>query len=64
MHAHAVSYPSLRRRIIAERRAHALFLRTTTQQMGRTSLLREIARAAIGLIGVAAWAAALTLLAG
>jgi hypothetical protein len=62
MNAYAISYPSLRRRLIAQRRSHALFLRPTTQHMVRASLLVEIARAAIGLAGIAAWAAALTLL--
>jgi hypothetical protein len=63
MNAHAVSYPSLRRRLVAERRARALFFGATTQQVGRSSWLREVARAAVALAGVAAWAAALTLLA-
>jgi hypothetical protein len=64
MNAHAVSYPSLQRRLIAERRSRALFLSRTTQHVssGR-ALLREIARALIGLIGVALWGAALLLLA-
>ena len=64
MNAHAVSYPSLQRRLIAERRSRALFLSRTTQHVssGR-ALLREIARALIGLIGVALWGAAILLLA-
>jgi hypothetical protein len=63
MNAHAVSYPSLRRRLIAERRSRALFLRPTTQHLSRTSLLREVMRAAIALVGVALWGAALVMLA-
>ena len=63
MNAHAVSYPSLQRRLIAERRSRALFFSRTTQHVGRTSLLREIARAAVALAGVTAWAAAMFLLA-
>ena len=63
MNANAVSYPSLRRRLIAERRSRALFLRPTTQHLSRTSLLREVMRAAIALVGVALWGAALVMLA-
>ena len=64
MNAHAVSYPSLQRRLIAERRSRALFLPHTTQHVssGR-ALVREIARAVVGVLGVAAWGAALVLLA-
>lgn len=64
MNAHAVSYPSLQRRLIAERRSRALFLRPTTQHLSRTSLIRELVRAAIALIGIALWGAALMVLAG
>jgi hypothetical protein len=63
MNAHAVSYPALQRRLIAERRARALFLSRTTQHMGsRVSLLRECVRAAIALAAVAAWAVTIVLL--
>jgi hypothetical protein len=55
MNAHAVSYPSLQRRLIAERRCRALFLRRTTQQVSSRVLAREVARAAIALTGLAAW---------
>lgn len=63
MNAHAVSYPSLQRRLIAERRARALFFSRTTQHVGRTALLREIARAGIAIAGITAWATAMFLLA-
>jgi hypothetical protein len=63
MDAHAVSYPSLQRRLIAERRSRALFFSGTTQHVGRVSPLREIARAAIALAGITAWATAMFLLA-
>ena len=63
MNAHAVSYPSLQRRLIAKRRARALFLPRTTQHVSRASIAREVARAVIALSGVAAWAAAALLLA-
>ena len=63
MNAHTVSYPSLQRRLIAERRSRALFFSRTTQHVGRISVLHEIARAAIALAGVTAWASAMFLLA-
>jgi hypothetical protein len=64
MNAHAVSYPSLQRRLIAERRSRALFLSRTTQHVSsRRALLREIGRALVGLLGVALWGAAVVLLA-
>jgi hypothetical protein len=63
MNTHTVSYPSLQRRLIAERRSHALFFSGTTQHVGRISLLREIARAAIALAGITAWATAMFILA-
>ena len=63
MNAHAISYPSLQRRLIARRRSRALFLSRTTQHVDRTSVRREIARAAIALSGVVAWAAVVYLLA-
>jgi len=64
MNAHAVSYPSLQRRLIAERRSRALFLPDTTQHVssGR-ALLREVVRAVVGVLGVALWGVALLLLA-
>jgi hypothetical protein len=64
MNAHAVSYPSLQRRLIAKRRARALFLSRTTQHVrSGHALLREIARALVGVLGVALWGVALLLLA-
>lgn len=64
MNAHAVSYPSLQRRLIAERRSRALFLAGTTQHVssGR-ALLREVARAVVALSAVVAWGALILLLA-
>ena len=56
MNAHAVSYPSLQRRLIADRRSRALFLPRTTQQMRRHSLVVEIVRAAMALAAATAWA--------
>ena len=63
MNAYAISYPSLQRRLIARRRSRALFLSCTTQQVDRSSLGREIGRATVALIGIAAWAAAVYVLA-
>jgi len=63
MNAYAISYPSLQRRLIARRRARALFLPRTTQQVRRTSLPGEIGRAVLGLAGIVAWAAVVLLLA-
>jgi hypothetical protein len=64
MNVHALSYPSLQRRLIADRRSRALFLARTTQQVRSTrALLVEIARAAAALATVAAWAALLIVLA-
>jgi hypothetical protein len=64
MNAHALSYGSLQRRLIAERRSRALFFLRTTQHVGSARvLLREVARALIGVLGVALWGAAIVLLA-
>lgn len=62
MNAHAVSYPSLQRRLIADRRSRALFLPRTTQHVrSTTSLFLEIGRAAIALAAATAWALLLLL---
>ena len=61
MNAHAVSYPSLQRRLIADRRSRALFLPRTTQHLRSKSLLVEIARAAVALAAATAWALLLLL---
>jgi hypothetical protein len=63
MNVYAISYPSLQRRLLARRRSRAFFLPRTTQQVGRASVAREIARAGIALGGVAAWAVVMYLLA-
>ena len=63
MNAHAVSYPSLQRRLIADRRSRALFLPRTTQHVRRSSssLISEIGRAAVALAAATAWALLLLL---
>ena len=49
MNAHALTYPALRRRLVAQRRARALFLRPTTQHVETRTLAREVGRAAVAL---------------
>jgi hypothetical protein len=61
MNAHAISYPSLQRRLIADRRSRALFLPRTTQHLRSSSLLVEIGRAVIALAAATAWALLLLL---
>ena len=61
MNTHAVSYPSLQRRLIADRRSRALFLPRTTQHVRRPSLVSEIGRAAVALAAATAWALLLLL---
>ena len=56
MNAHTISYPSLQRRLIVDRRSRALFLSRTTQHLGRWSLVREVLRAAVALVAATAWA--------
>jgi hypothetical protein len=65
MNAHAVTYPSLQRRLITQRRARALFLVRTTQQVRtRRLLLVEVARAVVALAALVAWCGSLLLIAG
>jgi hypothetical protein len=65
MNAHAVTYPSLQRRLITQRRQRTLFLVPTTQHVStRPVLLREAARAAVAALALAAWSVSLLLIAG
>jgi hypothetical protein len=65
MNAHAVTYPSLQRRLITQRRARALFVVRTTQQVRtRRLLLVEVARAVVALAALVAWCGSLLLIAG
>jgi hypothetical protein len=65
MNAHAVTYPSLQRRLITERRQRALFLVRTTQHVKTKRLLfTEIARAAVAVLALVAWSVSLLLIAG
>jgi hypothetical protein len=65
MNAHAVTYPSLQRRLITQRRQRALFLVRTTQHVNtKPVMLREAARAAVAALALAAWSVSLLLIAG
>jgi hypothetical protein len=65
MNAHAITYPSLQRRLITQRRSRALFLVRNTQQVNtRTLYLTEITRAIIAATSLIAWCASLLLIAG
>lgn len=65
MNAHTLTYPALQRRLITQRRSRALFLTATTQHMStRTLYAREVGRAAIATLALAAWCTSLLLLAG
>lgn len=71
MNAHAYSYPSLQRRLIASRRSRAFFSPRSTPRVrrvsrprprarvSRVSLAGEIGRAAAALSSLLAWSAAL-----
>jgi hypothetical protein len=65
MNAHAVTYPSLQRRLLAQRRTRALFLTGTTQQVKTRRLFaEEIVRAAVATLALGAWCCSLLLIAG
>jgi hypothetical protein len=64
MHAHALTYSTLQRRLISQRRSRAFFSPRTTQHVRTRETLFEIARATVALAGAAAWCAALVVLAG
>jgi len=63
MDAHALTYPALRRRLVAQRRARALFLRPTAQHVERLSIAREVGRAMLALAAASGWCAVVALLA-
>ena len=65
MNAHAITYPSLQRRLLTHRRHRALFLVRTTQHVNTKRVyLREVARAAIATLALMAWSLSLLLIAG
>jgi hypothetical protein len=63
MNAHALTYPALRRRLVAQRRARALFLGPTTQHVETRAIVREVGRAAMALAAASAWCVVVALLA-
>jgi hypothetical protein len=63
MNAYALTSPALRRRLVVQRRARALFLEPTTQHVERVSLAREVGRAAVALAAAVGWCAVVALLA-
>jgi hypothetical protein len=68
MNAHALTYPSLQRRLISQRRSRAFFSARTTQHLRsrartRRRVMVEVARATVALGAVAAWSALVILLA-
>ena len=65
MNAHAITYPSLQRRLLTHRRHRALFLIRTTQHVNtKRVLFSEIARAAVAALALLAWSLSLLLIAG
>jgi hypothetical protein len=64
MNAHAITYPSLQRRLLTHRRHRALFLVRTTQHLNTKRMyLREAVRAAIAALALLAWSISLLLIA-
>lgn len=64
MHAHAVTYSTLQRRLISQRRSRAFFSPRTTQHVRTRETVFEVVRAAVALAGAAAWCGVLLVLAG
>ena len=64
MHAHAMTYATLQRRLISQRRSRAFFSSRTTQHVRTRVTALEIVRAAVALVGAVAWCAVLLVLAG
>jgi hypothetical protein len=64
MHAHSITYSTLQRRLISQRRSRAFFSPQTTQHVRTPATALEIVRAAVALVGAAAWCGVLLVLAG
>ena len=64
MHAHSMTYATLQRRLISQRRSRAFFSPRTTQQVRTSGTAVEVLRAAVALASAAAWCAVLLVLAG
>ena len=64
MHAQSMTYASLQRRIISQRRSRAFFSPRTTQHVRTRVTAFEIVRAAVALAAALAWCCVLLVLAG
>ena len=64
MHAHSMTYFTLQRRLISQRRSRAFFSLRTTQHVRTRDTVLEILRATVALAGAAAWCGVLAVLAG
>jgi hypothetical protein len=64
MHAHSMTYSTLQRRLISQRRSRAFFSLQTTQHVRTRVTALEIVRAAVALASAAAWCGVLLVLAG
>jgi hypothetical protein len=64
MHAHSLTYSTLQRRLISQRRSRAFFSPRTTQRVTTRQVASEIVRAAVALAGAALWSGVLLILAG
>jgi hypothetical protein len=62
MHAHSMTYSTLQRRLISQRRSRAFFSSHTTQHVRTRGTALELVRAALALAGAAAWCAVLLVL--
>jgi hypothetical protein len=63
MHAQSMTYATLQRRIISQRRSRAFFSPRTTQHVRTRSTTLEVVRAAVALASAAAWCGVLLVLA-
>jgi hypothetical protein len=64
MHAQSMTYSTLQRRLISQRRSRAFFSSQTTQHVRTRSTALELVRAALAVAGAAAWCGVLLVLAG
>jgi hypothetical protein len=63
MHAHSMTYWTLQRRLISQRRSRAFFSSRTTQHVRTRGTALEVVRASVALAGAAAWCGVLLVLA-
>ena len=64
MPARPMTYSTLQRRLISQRRSRAFFSPQTTQHVRTCDTALELVRAAVALVGAAAWCVVLLVLAG